>query len=96
LFRYGSGYVFSKKFFTGWIVVGILWMFCSGFTVVVYPLWEGRHTMTRTFKAIVNDITGKSKPTAKVTHGVEQNGSSTPTEKVVDEKVKAETDVEGH
>ena len=28
---YGSGYVFSKKFFTGWVVVGILWLFCSAF-----------------------------------------------------------------
>lgn len=95
LFRYGSGYVFSKHFFTGWIVVGILWMFCSGFTVVIYPLWEGRHTMARTFRAVAGDITGK-KSNAKVTHGVEQTGTSTPTEKQVDEKVKAEPEVEAH
>ena len=23
--------VFSRKFFTGWVVVGILWLFCSAF-----------------------------------------------------------------
>ena len=28
---YGSGYVFSRKFFTGWVVVGILWLFFSAF-----------------------------------------------------------------
>ena len=28
---YGSGYVFSLKFFTGWVVVGILWIFFSLF-----------------------------------------------------------------
>lgn len=28
---YGSGYVFSRKFFTGWVVIGILWLFCSAF-----------------------------------------------------------------
>jgi len=28
---YGSGYIFSLKFFTGWIVVGILWIFFSLF-----------------------------------------------------------------
>jgi urea-proton symporter len=39
---YGSGYIFSKKFFTGWIVVGIMWMFCTAFTVVVFPLYEGK------------------------------------------------------
>ena len=27
---YGTSYVFSKKFFTGWVVVGILWLFCIG------------------------------------------------------------------
>ncbi|KAK5000872.1 urea active transporter [Elasticomyces elasticus] len=63
---YGSGYVFSKKFFTGWIAVGILWLFCSSICVGLYPLWEGRATSTRTMKAIFLDITGKRKP---VTHG---------------------------
>lgn len=63
---YGSGYIFSKKFFTGWIVVGILWLFCSAFCVGLYPLYEGRHTMARTVKAIVKDVTGRGRP---VTHG---------------------------
>ncbi|KAK5714398.1 urea active transporter [Elasticomyces elasticus] len=63
---YGSGYIFSKKFFTGWVSVGILWLFCSSMCVGVYPLWEGRHTSSRTFKAIYLDITGKRKP---VMHG---------------------------
>jgi hypothetical protein len=26
---YGSGYIFSKKFFTGWVSFGILWLFFS-------------------------------------------------------------------
>lgn len=26
---YGSGYIFSKKFFTGWVAVGIIWLFFS-------------------------------------------------------------------
>lgn len=63
---YGTGYVFSKKFFTGWVVVGILWLFCSAFCVGLYPLWEGRHTSTRTIKAIFMDITGNGRP---ITHG---------------------------
>jgi hypothetical protein len=28
---YGSGYIFSAKFFTGWVVVGIMWIFFSLF-----------------------------------------------------------------
>lgn len=62
---YGSGYIFSKKFFTGWVVVGILWLFVSSFCVGLYPLFEGRKTMKRTFVAIWKDVTGKG----RVTHG---------------------------
>lgn len=65
---YGSGYVFSKKFFTGWVVVGILWLFGSSFCVGLYPLWEGRHTMKRTAVAVWRDVTGKG-GVAKAAHG---------------------------
>jgi hypothetical protein len=87
---YGSGYVFSKRFFTGWITVGILWLFCSALCVGVYPLWEGRHTMARTTKAIFADITGRMKPGAPVHEGemAEETGISTPIEKVSQEPSK--------
>ncbi|KAJ4292810.1 urea active transporter [Kalmusia sp. IMI 367209] len=82
---YGSSYVFSKKFFTGWVVVGILWMFCSAFCVGLYPLWEGRKTSGNTLKSIYLDLTGKGRPRASVTEG--QGPESPPTESV-DEKTK--------
>lgn len=82
---YGSGYVFSKGFFTGWVSVGILWLFCSSFCVGLYPLWEGRHTMKRTFVRIYRDITGKEKPSVMRGRVVEETGVSTP-EEVADEK----------
>lgn len=63
---YGTGYIFSKTFFTGWVSVGILWLFCSTACVGIYPIWEGRHTSAKTFKAIFLDVTGKRKP---VVHG---------------------------
>lgn len=44
---YGSGYVFSKPFFTGWVVVGIIWLLCSSVAVGLYPLWEGRESIMR-------------------------------------------------
>ncbi|USW53561.1 Putative sodium/solute symporter, sodium/glucose symporter superfamily [Septoria linicola] len=65
---YGSAYIFSKKFFTGWVVVGIFWLFCSSFCVGLYPLWEGRKTSVRTFKAIFADVTNRGKP-RHVHHG---------------------------
>lgn len=61
---YGSGYIFSKNFFTGWVVVAILWLFCSSFCVGLYPLWEGRKTSLRTMKLIWKDVRGQGKPIA--------------------------------
>ncbi|EDU47488.1 Urea active transporter [Pyrenophora tritici-repentis] len=83
---YGSSYIFSKKFFTGWVVIGILWMFCSCFAVGLYPLWEGRKTSVRTFKSIYWDITGKKKPN-KAMEVTEGEGTDTPPE-AVSEKMK--------
>ncbi|KAK3069238.1 hypothetical protein LTS18_000382 [Coniosporium uncinatum] len=86
---YGSGYVFSKPFFTGWVSVGILWLFFSSACVAVYPLWEGRGTSSHTIKAIWLDITGKKKPQrgASVSRGVPiETGRSSPVE-AVEEKM---------
>lgn len=59
---YGTGYIFSKQFFTGWVVVGIIWIFCSLFAVGLFPVYEGRHTLAFTAKAIYLDLTGKKRP----------------------------------
>jgi urea-proton symporter len=89
---YGSGYVFSKPFFRGWVVVGIIWLICSALTVCVYPLYESRATMVRTAKAIIADLAGKkAKSRAIATEGVpvvEKTGASTPVEKVPAEAIK--------
>ena len=57
---YGSGYIFSKPFFTGWIVVGIMWLMVSTFCVGLFPLWEGRTSMARTFSGIYKDLSGRN------------------------------------
>lgn len=56
---YGTGYVFSLKFFSGWVVVGIIWLMCSTLAVGVYPLWEGRHSLKHTFTPIWKDLSGR-------------------------------------
>ena len=56
---YGTGYVFSKKFFTGWVSVGILWLFFSSFCVGIFPVWEGRKSIANTCSGIWHDLTGK-------------------------------------
>lgn len=57
---YGSKYIFSKKFFRGWVVVLIIWLFLSGFCVCIYPLWEGREGIYTTCRGIYWDLTGQT------------------------------------
>ncbi|QSZ37623.1 hypothetical protein DSL72_008722 [Monilinia vaccinii-corymbosi] len=92
---YGSGYVFSEKFFTGWVVVGIIWLIGSTLAVGVFPVFEGRHSLARTAKAIYLDITGKQhpsrhhRPEATYVNGV-KDGDGTETPPVCGEKDVAE------
>ncbi|KAH7319206.1 urea active transporter-like protein [Rhexocercosporidium sp. MPI-PUGE-AT-0058] len=59
---YGTGYIFSEKFFAGWVIVGIIWLIGSLMCVGVFPVWEGRKELLFTFKAIYLDVTGKQHP----------------------------------
>lgn len=86
---YGSGYIFSKQFFTGeyslirtpssscrvtkergktnidvtgWVVVGIIWIFFSLFGVGLFPIFEGRKTLISTAQLVWLDVTGKKHP----------------------------------
>ena len=85
---FGSKYIFSKKFFTGWVSVGIAWLFCSTACVGIFPLVQGRHTFGRTVKSMVLDAMGKWKaPTfhegeeGSGSEGVEEGTVVTKTEK---------------
>ena len=49
---YGTAYMFSKKFFTGWVIVSLLWAFFSFFSVTVFPIIEGRHLLLSWVKAL--------------------------------------------
>jgi SSS family transporter len=86
---YGSGYVFSKKFFTGWVVVGIIWLFGTAFGVILFPLWEGRSSIKRVGKLMLLDAMGRQwKSSALVGQGDEESeesgsGAVTPSEKIV-------------
>ncbi|RVD88375.1 uncharacterized protein DFL_002562 [Arthrobotrys flagrans] len=81
---YGSRYVFSEKFFTGWVIVGIIWAFVALGITGIYPLWEGRESMARVGKGFIMTITGKS--ASPVTHGIPQEQSSDTDEKGASDK----------
>ncbi|ROT35093.1 urea active transporter [Sodiomyces alkalinus F11] len=85
---YGTEYVFSKGFFTGWVVVGILWLFVSSGMVIFLPIFESRSTIARTTRAMFSDLLGLGRKRAvEVTHGRSMPGEATPPEGEVSEKV---------
>jgi len=91
---YGTGYVFSRPFFTGWVSVGILWLFGSAFCVGLYPLWEGRRSMLGTVRSVVLDVRGVRGPVVRGRRRdgeVGSEGSRTP----VEEGEKVVAGVEG-
>ena len=73
-------YIFSKKFFTGWVSVNILWLFCSACVVGLYPLWEGRHSMAATFKGIARDLRGKGRANTRGRVIEDSDGPTSPVE----------------
>ncbi|KAL1988001.1 hypothetical protein VTN96DRAFT_1525 [Rasamsonia emersonii] len=83
---YGSGYVFSKPFFTGWVVVGLIWLFFTAFGVIVFPLYEGRASIVHTIRAMLLDIMGKKKAALQGRDGdsrpSDSAGEGTPDEKL--------------
>jgi hypothetical protein len=89
---YGTSYVFSKKFFTGWVVVGLIWLFCTLCGVVIFPLYEGRESIMRTARLMALDLMGRKPMTVyrgrKAEGGASRSGVATPTEKVGDDKAK--------
>lgn len=58
---YGSGYIFSRQFFTGWVIVGIIWLFISLFIIELLPLWQGRYAIAHTVRGVWWDLTGQSR-----------------------------------
>lgn len=57
---YGSGYIFSKPFFTGWVSVFFIWSFLTAFVVIIGPVWEGRMGLYTTCRGIYWDLTGQT------------------------------------
>lgn len=93
---YGSSYIFSKPFFTGWVVVGMIWLFGTAFGVIIFPLWEGRHSMYRVVHMMSQDIMGKRPPLygrERETKDEPTTGQITPTIEKVSDKVTEEKQI---
>ncbi|KAF5873106.1 putative sodium solute symporter protein [Botrytis fragariae] len=45
-------WIFTKSFFSGWVVMAIVWHFFAILAVVVYPVWDGRIEIVRVVKGM--------------------------------------------
>lgn len=62
---YGTKYIFSKRFFTGYIVVVFIWAFFANFVIVVIPIYDGKDALVRLFKIMTGRV---EKPEGDITY----------------------------
>ncbi|KAK4899486.1 hypothetical protein LTR27_003219 [Elasticomyces elasticus] len=46
-------WIFTKSFFSGWVVMAIIWEFGAFFAVVVYPVYDGRHAIAKAIRGML-------------------------------------------
>lgn len=49
---YASKYIFSKSFFTAWVVVAIIWVWGTLLVAGFYPILDGRHQLGKIWRAV--------------------------------------------
>jgi len=45
-------WIFTKSFFTGWVTMALIWLWAAFFTVVVYPIYDGRHAIAKAVRGM--------------------------------------------
>ncbi|MCJ1258802.1 urea active transporter [Lignoscripta atroalba] len=53
---FGTQYIFSRGFFTGWVVVSFLWVWCSMVICVVWPVVESRGALWGIGRGVWRDL----------------------------------------
>ena len=49
-------YIFTKTFWGGWITMAIIWHFGAMAAVIVYPVYDGRHAITRAVRGMWKEL----------------------------------------
>lgn len=49
---YGSKYIFEKGFFVAWIVVAIIWVWCTMLIAGFYPIIDGRRQLLLVYRGL--------------------------------------------
>ena len=55
---FGTNYIYSRAFFTGWVVVSFIWVWCSMCICVVYPVVESTGALKTIAKGLWRDVRG--------------------------------------
>ena len=58
-----SHYIFSQGFFTAWVIISFIWVFCSAAITTILPLWETAEFFGDFFKEVGVDLRGRKKET---------------------------------
>lgn len=45
--------IYGVRGLEAWIIIGIIWTFCSAFAVVIYPLYESREALRMVSKGLI-------------------------------------------
>lgn len=56
---YGQNYIYSKKFFKGWIIIIMIWLIVAATFVICYPIWESREVLKEIFKLMTGKTAAK-------------------------------------
>lgn len=49
---YATGFTFTKKYFTQWVIIMMIWLvFASGY-ILAFPLWQGRFALLKIVKSL--------------------------------------------
>ncbi|KAF9787824.1 urea transporter [Thelephora terrestris] len=51
-----SSTIYGVAGLSAWVIIGMIWTFCSAFIVVLYPLWESRAALVQIATGVVKDI----------------------------------------
>ena len=61
----GSGYIFSKAAFEGWVVVSLIWVFFSAAMCIIWPLWESRVELKEIALMLIRDVFYRVEPSPR-------------------------------
>ena len=48
-------WIFTKSFFDGWVVMAMIWQWFALCTVVIFPVYDGRHAIAKAVRGLIKD-----------------------------------------